>query len=38
MRADKNLWGTEEDEELRNLYDQHRVENGNYLILIKKQF
>uniref|UniRef100_A0A1A9Z728 TIMELESS_C domain-containing protein n=1 Tax=Glossina pallidipes TaxID=7398 RepID=A0A1A9Z728_GLOPL len=27
MRTDKNLWGTEEDEELRSLYDQHRVEN-----------
>ncbi|XP_037891579.1 protein timeless homolog [Glossina fuscipes] len=27
MRTDKNLWGTEEDEQLRSLYDQYRVEN-----------
>lgn len=31
----KNLWHSEEDEELRSLYDQYRTEDGKFLIALK---
>lgn len=29
----KNLWRSEEDEELRSLYDQYRTEDGKFILL-----
>lgn len=30
--VNKQLWSTEEDEELQSLYDEHRLEDGKYLV------
>lgn len=39
----KNLWKSEEDEELQSLYDQYRTESGklntfNYLLILTNNY
>jgi len=36
-QSGKNVWQPEEDDELRSLYDQHRIEPGKWTISLSTQ-